>query len=280
MTQIPTGLTSAEVLDRQELGQVNDAHEKTSRSIVEILRSNILTRFNALLSVLFVIVLSVGSPADGLFGLVIVINSAIGIFQELRAKRTLDALAILNAPKAHVVRDSKQRDIPVKEVVLDDVLYLTVGDQVPADGKIIQTDGLEIDESLLTGESDPVTKQMDESVLSGAIVVAGTGYIQTTAVGVDAYAHTITAQARRYSRVSSELISGTNTLLGYISWLILFVAPLLVWGQVVRSDNTWQEALVRSTAAIVGMIPEGLVLLTSLAFLLATLSLVRLSFVL
>lgn len=275
MTQIPTGLTSAEVLDRQELGQVNDAHEKTSRSIVEILRSNILTRFNALLSVLFVIVLSVGSPADGLFGLVIVINSAIGIFQELRAKRTLDALAILNAPKAHVVRDSKQRDIPVKEVVLDDVLYLTVGDQVPADGKIIQTDGLEIDESLLTGESDPVTKQMDESVLSGAIVVAGTGYIQTTAVGVDAYAHTITAQARRYSRVSSELISGTNTLLGYISWLILFVAPLLVWGQVVRSDNTWQEALVRSTAAIVGMIPEGLVLLTSLAFLLATLSLVR-----
>lgn len=272
---LPKGLTTTEVQQRIAEGQINDAHERTSRSMRDILRANIFTRFNALLGILFIIVLSVGSPADGLFGLVIVINSAIGILQEWRAKRTLDNLAILHAPTAHVVRNGKRHEVPLKEVVLDDTIALTIGDQVPADGDIASADGLEVDESLLTGESDPIYKKAGDHVLSGSFVVAGHGYMQATAVGAQAYVHTITGKVKRFSRVSSELISGTNKLLGYISWLILFVAPLLVWGQIARSGNSWQEALVRSTAAIVGMIPEGLVLLTSLAFLLATLSLVR-----
>lgn len=269
------GLTSAEVAARIAAGKTNDAHEQTSRSVKDILRANILTRFNALLMVLLAVVLLVGSPIDGLFGFVIIINSAIGIFQELRAKRTLDRLAILHAPQAAVLRDDVLHTIPIKEVVLDDVIKLSIGDQVPADALVLHSEGLEIDESLLTGESDSVVKKTDDQVLSGSIVVAGKGFVKASAVGVDAYAHSITAQVKRFKIAESELVSGTNKLLGYISLVILVVAPLLIWGQIARSGNTWQEATVRSIAAIVGMVPEGLVLLTSLAFMLATLALVR-----
>jgi cation-transporting P-type ATPase E len=269
------GLTSAEVAARVAAGQTNDAGEQTSRSVKDILHANLLTRFNALLLVLFVAVLLVGSPADGLFGFVIVINSAIGIFQELRAKRTLDRLAIMNAPVAAVLRDGKLETIPVKDVVFDDVIKLSIGDQVAADAIVLSTEGLEIDESLLTGEADPVVKVTGDKVLSGSIVVAGQGYVQATAVGVNAYAHSITAQVKRFKIARSELVEGTNTLLGYISVIIAVVAPLLIWGQIVRSGSHWREAIVRSIAAIVGMVPEGLVLLTSLAFMMAVLVLVR-----
>ena len=269
------GLTTDEVLARERAGQTNDAHEQTSRSLKDILRANILTRFNALLLALFVVVLVVGSPVDGLFALVIVINSAIGIFQEVRAKRTLDRLAILNAPVALVLRDSELKTIPLKEVVLDDVIKLCIGDQVPADALVLSSEGLEVDESLLTGEAESIVKKARDKVLSGSIVVAGEGYVRAVAVGVNAYAHSITAQVKQFKIARSELMYGTNKLLTYISLIILIVAPLLIWGQIVRSGNTWQEAMVRSIAAIVGMVPEGLVLLTSLAFMLATLTLVR-----
>ncbi len=269
------GLTTAEVAARVEAGQTNDAGEQTSRSVKDILRANLLTRFNALLLVLFIAVLIVGSPADGLFGFVIVINSAIGIFQELRAKRTLDRLAIMHAPVALVLRDDQLQTIPIKEVVLDDVIKLRIGDQVPADSTVLTSEGLEIDESLLTGEADPVVKVLNDKVLSGSIVVAGQGYVRAVAVGVNAYAHSITAQVKRFKIARSELVEGTNTLLGYISVIIAVVAPLLIWGQIVRSGSHWREAIVRSIAAIVGMVPEGLVLLTSLAFLMAVLVLVR-----
>jgi len=269
------GLTAAEVIARVEARQTNDAHEVTSRSLKDILHANLLTRFNALLLVLFVTVLIVGSPADGLFGFVIVINSAIGIFQEVRAKRTLDRLAIMHAPVAAVLRDSKLQTIPIKDVVLDDVIKLSIGDQVPADALVLTTEGLEIDESLLTGEADAVIKVAGDKVLSGSIVVAGQGFVRAVAVGVHAYAHSITAQVKRFKIARSELVEGTNKLLGYISLIIVFVAPLLIWGQIARSGSNLPEAIVRSIAAIVGMVPEGLVLLTSLAFMMAVLALVR-----
>lgn len=269
------GLTTDEVLARERAGQTNDAHEQTSRSLKDILRANILTRFNALLLALFIIVLIVGSPVDGLFALVIVINSAIGIFQEVRAKHTLDRLAILHAPVALVLRNGELQSIQLKQVVLDDVIKLGIGDQVPADAVVLGSEGLEVDESLLTGEAESIVKNIDDKVLSGSIVVAGDGYVRAVAVGVNAYAHSITAQVKRFKIARSELIYGTNKLLTYISLIIVIVAPLLIWGQIVRSGNTWQEAMVRSIAAIVGMVPEGLVLLTSLAFMLATLALVR-----
>lgn len=269
------GLTAEEVSARVGAGQTNDAHEETSRSLRDILHANLLTRFNALLLVLFVAVLIVGSPADGLFGLVIIINSAIGIFQELRAKRTLDRLAIMHAPVTVVLRDGQPETIPIKQVVLDDVIKLRIGDQVPADAVVLTSDALEIDESLLTGEADPVVKAAGDQVLSGSIVVAGQGQVRATAVGVNAYAHSITAQVKRFKIARSELVEGTNKLLGYISLIIVVVAPLLIWGQIVRSGSQWREAIVRSVAAIVGMVPEGLVLLTSLAFMMAVLVLVR-----
>jgi E1-E2 ATPase len=235
------GPTTDEVLARVRAGQTNDAHEETSRSLKDILRANILTRFNALLLALFVVVLVVGSPVDGLFALVIVINSAIGIFQEVRAKRTLDRLAILHAPLALVLRDGELKTIPLKEVVLDDVIKLRIGEQVPADAVVLSSEGLEVDESLLTGEAESIVKNVNDKVLSGSIVVAGEGYVRAVAVGVNAYAHSITAQVKRFKIARSELIYGTNKLLTYISLIILMVAPLLIWGQIVRSGNTWQE---------------------------------------
>src|SRR5258705_743627 len=158
------GLTTDEVLARVKAGQTNDAHEQTSRSLKDILRANILTRFNALLLALFIVVLLVGSPVDGLFALVIVINSAIGIFQEVRAKRTLDRLAILHAPVALVLRDGELQAIQVKQVVLDDVIKLRIGDQVPADAEVLSSEGLEVDESLLTGEAESIVKNIGEKV--------------------------------------------------------------------------------------------------------------------
>lgn len=190
---------------------------------------------------MFVVVLVVGSPVDGLFALVIVINSAIGVFQEVRAKRTLDRLAILHAPLALVLRDGELKTIPLKEVVLDDVIKLRIGDQVPADAVVLSSEGLEVDESLLTGEAESIVKNVNDKVLSGSIVVAGEGYVRAVAVGVNAYAHSITAQVKRFKIARSELIYGTNKLLTYISLIILMVAPLLIRGQIVRRGNTWQE---------------------------------------
>jgi len=274
-TVSPSGLTAADVAARMASGDNNDAHEQTSRSVADILRANLFTRFNALIVVLTGIVFFVGSSIDAMFGIVVVINSAIGIFQEIRAKRVLDKLAILHAPVAHVVREGVTTQIPVTEVVLDDVLHVSIGDQIPVDGVVLNSEGLEIDESLLTGEADPIAKADKDALRSGSFVVAGKGYLQATAVGVNTYAHSITKQVKRFTVARSELVEGTNTILTWIGWIIVFAAPLIAWGQVVNSGNGWQEAILRSVAAIDGMIPQGLVLLTSLTFMLATLALVR-----
>lgn len=274
------GLTAVEVAKRISLGQVNVSSDVTSRSLSAILRANLFTRFNALLSALFIVVLATGpftnTFLDASFGFLIIFNSSIGIIQELRAKRTLDKLAILNAPVAHVVRDGKLTIMPTKGVVLDDIIKLQVGDQVPVDGVILDAEGIEIDEALLTGESENIHKQTGDKVLSGSVVVAGSAHITTTAVGDNAYAHKLTAQAKQFSPAYSELVAGINKLLKYAGWAIVLVAPLLIWRQTRENVNdTWQEALLRSTAAITGMIPEGLVLLTSFAFALAVLVLAR-----
>lgn len=270
-----SGLTSAEVTDRINRGQVNITTSRSSRSIGDILRANIFTRFNALLSILAAVVIVIDqSVFNALFGVAMILNSGIGIFQELRAKRVLDRLAILNAPRANVMRDGREMQIAVDQVVLDDVLHLQTGDQIVADGQVIESADLEIDESLLTGESDPIVKRVKQKVLSGSIVVAGSGYIRVTAVGADSYSSKITEHAKRFQRAHSELMAGTNKLLKWISWMLVIVAPLLLWGQL-RLDDNWRDSVIYATAAIVGMIPEGLVLLTSMAFMLATMTLAR-----
>jgi cation-transporting P-type ATPase E len=271
-----SGLTAAQVAERVAAGRTNAVEERTSRTVGEIVRTNVFTVFNGLLTALFVCILLTGRWQNGLFGVVIIANSAIGIFQEVRAKRTLDRLAVLNAPRARVVRDGDVTEVEVGAVVADDLLELRAGDQVLADGVVYESAGLEIDESLLTGESDPIAKEPDDDVRSGSIVVAGQGRFQATAVGADAYATKLAAEARRFQVVHSELRAGTNTLLRWISLVMLVVGPFLLWSQFRSADNeTWQDAVTGTVAALVGMVPEGLVLLTSLAFMIATVTLAR-----
>jgi cation-transporting ATPase E len=270
----PDGLTTAEVAERVANGQANDSGERTSRTFGEILRANVLTRFNLLLGTLLVVILATGHPQDALFGFVLVSNSLIGIVQELRAKRTLDRLAVLNAPRATVVRDGEPVEVAVEEVVLDDVVALRSGDQLVTDGVITVTHGLQVDESLLTGESEPIDKAVGDQALSGSFVVAGAGRYQTTAVGADAYARRIATEARQFTRVHSELIAGINRILRYVTFAIPPVAALLLLSQF-SAHSDWRDALAGTVAGLVGMVPQGLVLLTSIAFGVAAISLAR-----
>ena len=271
-----SGLTPDEVAERVSAGCTNATELRTSRTIGEIVRSNTFTVFNGLLVSLFVIILATGRWQNGLFGLVVVANSAIGIIQEWRAKRTLDRLAILNAPRARVFRNGSSNDVAVADVVLDDLVELRSGDQVLADGVLRQSAGLEIDESLLTGESAPVAKTEGDRIQSGSIVVAGRGVFQATAVGSHAYAARLATEARRFTVAHSELVEGTTRLLRWISLMLVLVAPALIWSQFRSPDNHgWREAMTGVVAALVGMVPEGLVLLTSLAFVIATVNLAR-----
>jgi cation-transporting ATPase E len=271
----PDGLSAAQVADRERRDLVNRADEHTSRSLVEIARANVFTRFNAILGTMFVLILVFGDSQDALFGVVLVTNALIGIVQEWRAKRTLDRLAVLSAPSARVVRDGVVQDLAVEDVVLDDLLDLRTGDQVVADGIIRSADGLEIDESLLTGESEPVDKALDAEVLSGSFVVAGRGRFQATAVGADAYARQLATEARRFTLTRSELVDGTNRILRLVQWVIVPTAALLAFSQFSAHDDDFREAVAGAIAGVVAMIPEGLVLLTSLAFALAAMTLAR-----
>ncbi len=269
----PPGLSAAEVADRVARGLTNDTGERTSRSYTEIIRANVFTRFNAILGAMLVVILVIGDYQDAFFGVVLVANALIGIIQETRAKRTLDGLAVLSVPRARVVRDGDVSEIAVEGVVLDDLCELRTGDQVPADGIVRVSDGLEIDESLLTGESDPVEKGVDDPVMSGSFVVAGSGRFQATAVGADAYARKLAIEARRFTLVHSELVSGINFLLRLIQWALFPTAGLLLWQQL--ENNDLEAALTGTVAGVVGMVPEGLVLLTSLAFGIAAVTLAR-----
>ena len=272
------GLTAAQVAQRVSLGQVNRVREQTSRSLAAIVRENVFTLFNAIIVGASVIVLLFGHIQDGIFGGVMVINAVIGIVSELRAKRTLDALAIVDAPRARVVRDSSAQQIPAAEVVLDDVVSLGLGDQVPVDGEALEVNGLEVDESLLTGESRPVKKQAGDRLLAGTSVVAGAGVMRATAVGADVYAQGISAAARQFTRTVSEIQASINRVLQVVSFLLVPVVVLTFWSQnrVAGADGgDWRNALVLSVASIIGMIPQGLVLLTSMNFALGSATLAR-----
>lgn len=267
------GLRPAAVAERVERGEVNRSATRTSRSLSEIVRANVLTRFNAILGTMLVITLSLGHFRDSLFGIVLVSNALIGIVQEYRAKKKLDALAVLYAPRARVVRAGALAEVAVEEVVLDDLVDLRAGDQIVADGVVRDGNGLEVDESLLTGESDPMVKQDGDPVLSGSFVVAGNGCMQATRIGDDAYARRLATEARRFTQTRSELMDGINTILKYVTWLIVPTGVLLFLRQL--QENHVREALIGTVAGVVGMVPEGLVLLTSIAFLVAAVTLAR-----
>ncbi|MFJ8433522.1 HAD-IC family P-type ATPase [Kitasatospora sp. NPDC094019] len=269
------GLTSAEVAERIARGDVNDVPVRSSRSTKEIVRANVFTRFNAIIGVMFAIILVVGPLQDGLFGLVIVANTAIGIIQELRAKKTLDSLALIGEAKPQVRRDGTVQQIAVGGIVLDDTVLLGIGDKVIVDGEVTEADGLEIDESLLTGEPDPVLKQPGDQVMSGSFVVAGAGTFTATKVGREAYAAQLAEEASRFTLVKSELRSGIDSILRFITWLLIPTAVGLIISQLAVEGRDWREAVRRMIAGIVPMVPEGLVLLTSVAFAIGVIRLGR-----
>lgn len=269
------GLTPDEVVRRVASGQVNRLPPRSGRTTGDIVRANVFTRINGILAVLLVIVLSTGSWINAAFGLLIVFNSGIGIVQELRAKRTLDRLAIVGEAHPVVRRTDGTRAIDRDEVVLDDLIELGPGDQIVVDGEVVESDYLEIDESLLTGEADPEPKASGDPVLSGSFVASGTGAYRATRVGADAYAAQLTAEASRFTLVHSELQRGINKILRIITWLLIPVGITTIIVQLSNDDDGWRTAVLRMAAALVPMVPEGLVLLTSMAFALGVIRLGR-----
>ncbi|MGD9792826.1 MAG: HAD-IC family P-type ATPase [Acidimicrobiia bacterium] len=265
MPEPTRGLTAHEVAQRVADGKVNGEPARVGRSLGQIIRANLITRFNILLGALFAATLAVGAIKDTLFIVVVATNFGVGVFQEVRARRTLDKLAVLDAPTTQVIRNGTVMVIDTADVVLDDVISLSRGDQVPVDGVVIAQSGFEVDEALLTGEADAIMKPIDAQMLSGSVIVAGSGTMRATAVGDDAYARKLTAEAREFSLAGSELRQGSDTILRIITYVIVPVAALLFRSQWVSNEG-FKEAVVGTVAGVAAMVPEGLVLLTSMAF--------------
>ena len=261
-----TGLTAAEVAERVARGQVNRTARGTSRTTWDIVRANVLTFFNLIVGTLFVIMLVVGPIQDALFGLVAVANTLIGIVQEVRAKRSLDRLALVGRPRVSVVRDGHRAEVEPEELVVDDVVAVSSGTQLVVDGTVLDAEALEIDESLLTGESDPVVKHPGDTVMSGSFAVAGSGTFRVTAVGAAAYAADLAAQASTFTVVRSQIRDDINRVLKLVTWAIIPIAILLAVTQLLLDDESTTDAISGTVAGVIAMIPEGLVLLTSVAF--------------
>ena len=267
------GLSSAEVADRVARGLTNDAPSASSRSLSDILKANIFTWFNALIGILWVTMLIIAPVQDSLFGFIIVANTLIGVVQEVRASRTLARLAVIGEAKPVVRRDGVAVEVPSAQIVLDDIVVLSTGDQLVVDGTVVESAGLEIDESLLTGEADPVHKAPGDVVMSGSFVVSGSGACLATGVGRDSFAAGLTEQAKSFRLTNSELRNSVNRFIRAMSYLLVPVGVLLLISQTVRLDLPIKEALRGTIAGIVTMVPEGLVLLTSIAMAVAVIRL-------
>ena len=265
-----TGLTDEQVKERIEAGQINADENPNTRTYKQIVRENTLTFFNFLNLVLLVLVLMVGSIKNAFFVCIIIINTLIGIAQEIRAKKTIDKLAILTAKKSIVIREGKKWTVPTEELVLDDLVCLKTGDQVPADAKILEG-SLEVNESLLTGESDNLPKNQGDQLFSGSFVTAGEACCQIIHVGKDNYASQITSEAKEFKRHNSELRNSLNAILKVISIIIVPIGALLFYKQYYMVGVSFRDSIVSMVAGVLGMIPEGLVLLTSVALTLGAL---------
>lgn len=272
-TDLKQGLTPEQVLERTAKGLSNGKEEITTKTVPQILRDNIVTPFNLLNLILAVLVLLTGSWKNCLFMGVIVCNILIGTVQEIRAKRIIDRLSLIAAPKAHVLRGGHTVEIPLSELVLDDLMVLSAGSQVCADAEVVEG-SCEVNESLLTGESDPVLKKTGDQLLSGSFVVSGRCKAQAVRVGAESYAAKITRSAKYLKRPDSEIMSGINKLIRYIGLTLIPVGAALFIKAVFFSGDDVSAAVVGTVAALIGMIPEGLVLLISVIL---AVSVIRLS---
>ena len=268
------GLSSAEVAERVAAGQVNVLPIAPSRTVREIIAANLLTRFNFILGLLLVVILFVAPIQDAFFGLVLVVNAAIGIVQELRAKHTLEKLKVISAPRVTAIRNGRPTTIVTEGIVVGDLLLVASGDQIVVDGKVQESSGIEVDESLLTGESDPVAKRVGDTMRSGSVVMAGSAHMIATKVGTAAYASQLALEAKRFTLTNSELKGGIDTIMRWIGWGLLPIGGILMYAQ--RDlEGGYFEAAQGAVAGMVAMIPQGLVLLTSVAFAVAVIRLGR-----
>ena len=269
------GLTSAQVLQRVARGEVNTSPRVLTRSIPRIIADNAFTWFNAINTFLFILVLIAGEYKNGFFYFVAVTTTIMGSMHEIRAKLFIDKLAVITQTHASVIRDGQQQDIPQDGVVLDDILLLATGNQITADGIVISSEGLEVDESLLTGESNPVPKRLGEAVLSGSFVVAGRGAIEVTAVGTDSYAQMLSENAVFEKQSHSQLVGIVNFI---VKSLIVVAGPLgvVLFLRTYLNTGNYSEALLAAVASTVGMLPEGLVMLMGFMLAIGVFNLVRL----
>jgi len=275
VTETPLGgLTEQEAQRRAASGLANSLPGANSRSFGDILKANLLTRFNALLGSLLVVILVVGPIQDAVFGLILVANALIGIGQEVRAKLTLDRLTVLTAPRAQIVRDGVARGLPVSQIVVGDLVEVGAGDEIVVDGIVESDEPLELNEALLTGESTPVPKPARAEVLAGSFVSAGLGRYRATRVGEASYARRLTAEARRFQLVRSELMRGINQILRIVTWVIVPTSIMLAVSQL-RANPNLTDAVRGSVAGVITLVPEGLVLLTSASLALAVVRLGR-----
>lgn len=260
-----TGLSNLEIQERVQQGQVNLYDEDITRSTKDIIYKNTFTLFNIIIMVLAIVVMCTGEFKNGIFFWVVILNSSIGIFQEIRAKKTIEELSVLAKTNATVVRDGQIMSIPQEEIVIDDILYLCAGNQVPSDGQVIHSVGLEVDESLLTGESDNILKLDQDTIMSGSFITVGEGYIKVTAVGEDNYSVRLTNEAKAEKRNPSQLMKSLNNMIKVLS---IFIVPVGI-GLFISQYNltlSFKQSILAVSAAVVSMIPEGLMLLTSVAF--------------
>lgn len=268
-----TGLNEEQVNIRIKEGKVNYVPKAPARTFGQILRANLFTSFNAINVVLAVIIILAGSPKNAIFVGVIFVNTLIGVAQELRAKDILEKLSVISMAQAKVLRNGEINEIPIDNIVLDDVLYLETGMQVLADAEVIENNGLEVDESMLTGESDAIGKREGDALLSGSFIVAGECYARVNKVGKETYSSSLAEEAKQFKITNSELQSAINKIFKVLLWIIIPLTILLTVTQLRVPDATWQSAAIGTVSGIIGMIPEGLVLLTSATFIVSIIKL-------
>ena len=269
------GLTSEEVRERIDNGQTNHTDISTQKTVGQIVKSNLLTYFNLIFLILTVLLCIVGSFRNLTFLPVIIGNTVIGIFQELRAKKTLDKMSMLNAPHSIVVRDGEQQQIQSEELVKDDIIILSAGNQICADATVL-SGSISVNEALLTGESDEIKKKSGDGLMSGSFVVSGQCYAKLDKVGNESYISKLTAQAKAMGDgEQSEMIRYINKLVKWVGIIIIPVGIILFCQAYIMNGETFKKSVVSMVAAVLGMIPEGLYLLTTVALALSTIRLAK-----
>ena len=269
-----SGLSEEQVNARRQQGLVNGTEEITTKTVGQIVRSNLITPFNILNTILAGLILMVGSYKNLLFMGVIISNTLIGTFQEIKAKKTIDRLKLIAAPKAHVLRGGAKRDLPVGDLVLDDIMVLSSGNQICADCVVVEGE-CEVNEALITGESDLIAKKAGDHLLSGSFLGSGSCLAQVEHVGTENYASQITQSAKYLKKPNSEIMTWINKIIKYVGFSIIPIGLLLFYKQVFISGQAFDRAIVSTVAALIGMIPEGLVLLASVVLAVSVIRLAR-----